>query len=218
MGLSYDYYAFSSSASGGWIIRVDAIGGHDGYMTDPYVEFGSPQQRVLQINIEQHQNGRLEILDSTRLVERMHLPADLHQELSTWGKVLKFFGLDSDQPREDGHIVYFMPERDIYGKVGTLKHLLHEVWAKWGLIAIIVVSIFGGLILFYGIFGLVVSVYRSPRKEQGAQSTDDEDKWDETGRLLDDEEEQLPIRLEDLHTPDLYSDTQGTSPLLGPKR
>jgi hypothetical protein len=197
---------------------VDVIGGHNGYMKDPYVEFDSPQQRVLQIDIEQHQNGHLEILDSTRLVERMNLPADLHQELSTWGKVLKFFGFDNDQPREDGHVVYFMPERDIYGRVGTLMHLLHEIWAKWGLIVVIVVSIFGGLILFYGIFKLVVLVYKSPRKEQGAQSTDNEDKWDETGRLLDDDEEEPPIRLEDLQALDLYPDTQGMSPLLGPKR
>jgi hypothetical protein len=192
--LSYDYYAFASSASGGWIIRVDALGGHNGYMVDPYVEFDSPLQKVLQINFEQHQNGRLEILDSTRLVERIPAPADSHQETSTWDKIRKFFGFgfEDDMAREDGHIVFLIPEWDYYGRPGTLKHLLHEVWGNypWGLVAIIVGSVLGGLTLLYGIFRFVTLVYRSPTTGQGAKNARDEEyKLEERGRLLDGEEE-----------------------------
>lgn len=218
MGLSYDYYTFSSSASGGWIIRLDALGGHNGYMADPYEEFNSPQQMVLQINIEQHQNGRLEILDSTRLVERIQLPADLQPKLTTWEKIRKFFGFESDVPREDGHIVYLRPEWDSYGRTGTLKHFLHKVWVKypWGLIAIIVFSTLGGLAFLYGIFKFVRLVYRSSPKGQSARS-DEEDKWDERGGLLDDDEEKLSIELDDFNTQDQVSDSQG-APLLAPNR
>jgi len=53
-----------------------------------------------------------------------------------------------------------MPEWDYYGKLGTLKHLLGEVWGEWPwyLIAIIVGSVVGGLTLLYGIFRFVMLV------------------------------------------------------------
>jgi hypothetical protein len=171
---------------------VDALGGHNGYMVDPYVVFDSPLQKGLQINVEQHQNGRLEILDSTRLVDRIPAPADSHQEMSTWDKLRKFFGFENDMAREDGHIVYLIPEWDYYGRPGTLKHLLREVWGNypWGLVAIIVGSVLGGLTVLYGIFRFVTLVYRSPTTGQGAKNARDEEyKLEERGRLLDGEEE-----------------------------
>ncbi len=166
-------------------------------MADPYVEFDSPLQKVLQINIEQHQNGRLEILDSTRLVERIPPPADSHQEMSTWDKIRKFFGFEDDMAREDGHIVYLIPEWDYYGRPGTLKHLLHEVWGNypWGLVAIIVGSVLGGLTLLYTLFRFVTLVYRSPTTGKRAKNARDEEyKLEERGRLLHGEEEDTPTK------------------------
>ncbi len=179
---------------------MDALGGHNVYMVDPDVEFDSPLQNVLQINIEKHQNGRLEILDSTRLVERIPAPADSHHEMSTWDKIRRFFGFEDDMVREDGHIVYLIPQWDYYGRPGTLKYLLHEVWSNypWGLVAIIIGSVLGGLTLLYGIFKFVMLVCRSATTGHGAKDARDEEyKLEEGGRLLDGEEDNTPTKLDE---------------------
>jgi hypothetical protein len=203
MSLSYDYAAFpspeTSEVAHGWIIQLDAIGGHNGYMKDPYVEFNSPEQKVLQIYIQQHKNdGILEIMDTTNLIERQRRPAASKQELSSWEKILRFLGFENEKGREPGHIVYLLPEWDHYGRVGTSKHFLWNIWGKypWGLISIIVGSVLGGLILLYAIYRFAVLVYNSP-PDSGVQSTmgvDDEDnKWEERERLLDEEEDETGV-------------------------
>ena len=106
MRLSYDYAAFPTPEMDGWIVQLDAVGGYSGYMVDPYVEFDSPQQMVLQIHIQQHGKRRpLEILNSTKLVDRIRLPAELHQDLDVWEKVLKFFGFEIEKRIEPRHVV-----------------------------------------------------------------------------------------------------------------
>jgi hypothetical protein len=103
-------------------------------MVDPYVEFNSPSQKVLQIHIQQHgKEGMLEIMDTTRLIERKCQPGAIHQEFNGWEKVLQFFEFENEKGREPGHIVYLLPEWNYYGRVGTLKHFLWESLGRMAL-------------------------------------------------------------------------------------
>lgn len=203
MSLSYDYALVPSPETNeithGWTVQLDAIGGHNGYMVDPYVEFDSPSQKVLQIHIQQHgKEGMLEIMDTTRLIERQRQPGAMQRELSCWEKVLRFFRFEAVEDREPGHIVYLLPEWDYYGRVGTLKHSLWVIWGEWpwGLIAIIVGSVLGGLALLYAIYRFAVLVYNSSPSNgvQGTSKMDNEEnKWDERERLLDEEEDETAV-------------------------
>jgi hypothetical protein len=142
-------------------------------MVGPYVEFNSPSQKVLQIHIQQHgKEGMLEIMDTTRLIERKCQPGAIHQEFNGWEKVLQFFEFENEKGREPGHIVYLLPEWNYYGRVGTLKHFLWEVWGEWpwGLIGIFVGSVLGGLTLLYAIYRFAVLVYNSS-PSNGVQGT-----------------------------------------------
>jgi hypothetical protein len=132
----------------------------------------------------------LEIMNTTKLIERQHQPGQLDQDLNSWDKVLRFFGFESKKGREPDPVVYLLPEWDYYGRVGTLKPLLHKIWGEWplGLIAIIVRSVFGGLALLYGMYKFTMLVYRSPPHTRNID--DEEGKWDERGRLLDVEGEE----------------------------
>jgi hypothetical protein len=110
----------------------------------------------------------LEIMNTTKLIERQHQPGQLDQDLNSWDKVLRFFGFESKKGREPDHVVYLLPEWDYYRRVRTLKHLLHKIWGEWplGLIAIIVRGVFGGLALLYGMYKFTMLVYRSPPQRE----------------------------------------------------
>jgi hypothetical protein len=102
------------------------------------------------------------------------------------------------EDRELGHIVYLLSEWDYYGRVGTLKHFLWVIWGEWpwGLIGIIVGSVLGGLALLYAIYRFAVLVYNSSPSNgvQGTSKMDNEEnKWDERERLLDEEEDETAV-------------------------
>jgi hypothetical protein len=202
MALSYDYAALPSpemdEAVHSWTIQLDALGGHNGYMADPYVEFNSTQQKVLKIHVQYGQDGLLEIMNTTRLIRRTRPSGDTYQDLSAWEKFLKFFGSESDKGREPGHVTRLLPEWGPYGRVGTLEHFFRQIWGQWPwfLISIIVGSVIGGFIFLYAIYRFAVLVYKSPASN-GVQDTrkgdDEEDKWSERKRLLNDEDEDEAI-------------------------
>lgn len=201
MRLSFDYITFPSSEFDGWMVELDLIGGHNGYMADPYAEFSSPEQKVLQIHILR--NGKkLAIMNTTRLVERQHLPTDLKQDLNAWEKVLAFFGFQSNEGREPGHVIYLVPEWDGYGRVGTLTHFLNRIrgdWPfPWGLITITVMCIFGAFLALLYCVALLSGIYRLGkwaqtllRGEQASKMMDEEtDKGDERVKLLEEAEDE----------------------------
>jgi hypothetical protein len=212
MSLSYDYAVLPASEANGreneWIVQFDPIGGYDGYK-DPYVVLKASQQQVLMVNVRQHaQDKTLEIMEA-KLVARERQPDHVPGEPTrlSWHaireKILRFFGQESEEGKRPGHVVYLRYEWDEYGKTGTLNHLLRNTWAdvqewQWLLISIICGSIFAGLLLFYGMFKLVIFIRRDYAERVTRFTRDEEGTFHERGRLinLDDEEETL-IDLED---------------------
>ena len=126
MGLSYEYNILPAPESMGtegvphqWIVQFDALGGNNGYMADPYAVFNSSQQKVLQIDVEQHDNGGLEIMDTTRLIERKQRPKASKQGLNLWQKLVKFLASGNDEAEDPGHIVFLQLERQSSDKKET---------------------------------------------------------------------------------------------------
>jgi len=202
MGLSYDYAVLPKEDGplNEWTVQLDAIGGQNGYQVDPHVEFQAPEQQKLQIDIKQHgHQGMLEIVGA-ELVPRelQHQPTYQDQEsagwfVSTWKKVLIFLGLRSEEG-EPGHVVYWFSESDSYGKVGTLKHFLRELWGgwRWDLVGIYAASCLGGLALSYSICRRIGAVRKAHDIEDydGRNDVDEEYKWSEREGLLGQEDDE----------------------------
>ena len=166
MGVDYEY-TFSPKAPGNavertpegagkWTLSFDALGGHNGYMDDPFAEFESAEQKVLFVDVEQDKQGVLSILGAS-LVAREHLPQPVPSK-SFWEKVWHFFGVREEM--EEGHIFYRHDEWDMYGRTGTLSNMLKEIWDgwPWSLIFIIVGSVIAGLTALYAIYRFVAFV------------------------------------------------------------
>jgi len=189
---SFDYAMFPAPENNAWTVHLDTIGGHNGYMVDPYVEFGAPEQRVLAIHLRSDMRGEGLEITGAALIEREHVPFQV--ELTRWEKVLKFFGFESCKGKEPGHVVYRIPEWDFYDRVGTLKHFLLELWGEWRwyLIAINVGSVVGGLAILYQLYKFAMEVrrimIRNDRLARGGLP-DGEDKEDERELLLNEGED-----------------------------
>ena len=186
---SFDYSVAQTPEGGSnaWTVHLDAIGGHNGYMVDPYVGFGALEQRMLAVSVKvDGATGGLEITGA-ELVERGHAPVTV--VLTRWEKVLRFFGLESCRGKEHGHVVYMLLEWDDYGKVGTLKHFLRALWGDWPwyLITIITVSVMGGLAIIYYVSKFAMEVRRIMIRNDrfcNGEILEDEDKEEERDGLL----------------------------------
>jgi hypothetical protein len=133
-----------------WTLSFDALGGYNGYVDDPRAAFESTEQKLLSMELEQDEHGVLSILGA-HLAMRKHLPEPAPQK-TFWENVRHFFGVREEV--EEGHVIFRQTEWDMYGRTGTLKNCLKEIWYgwPWGLIFIIVGSVVGGLALLYAIY------------------------------------------------------------------
>ncbi|OCK77990.1 hypothetical protein K432DRAFT_103486 [Lepidopterella palustris CBS 459.81] len=197
MSLSYDYTALPvEEIEGLWEVTFDAIGGHDGFEVDPYVVFNDSQQQRLVVRIQQDvQEKTLEIVGA-ELVERKRQPYPMPGEsggLSWWEKILYYFRPESDKGKEPGHVVYLWYEWDGYGRKGTLRHTLSEIWDwDWSLIGIIVGGTLAGLAVLYALYRLAVFLYRLKLEQlehDRRGGAYEEDRRNEMEGLLDGEEE-----------------------------
>jgi hypothetical protein len=192
-----------------WEFNVDVIGGPPGYLKDPKWGFDNPSQKMLRVVVEgtevkkgSHAGeqedslfgplGRQEKTYDYRvvhveLVEReFSFPA--RELLSFKDKISRFFGNDVWEAK--GRLVYISDEWSRYGKEGTLRNLFGDFihWYFWELIAIIVGSAAGGLLVIYGICRLFVWV-RQQRELMRWNGMDDV--WDKLRREREEEENAL---------------------------
>lgn len=161
--LSFHYTAFilpqtkSTDGTEIWGVMFDAIGGHNEYVSDPYVHFNSLDQMVLYITVEMDSDETLGILGAS-LVQRQgqFAPGFGSGEIRFLEKVWMFFGFEADDTFGPGHVIYLQNQWDIYGRRGTLKHLLTKLQGDWhlDLISIVFGSIIGFSGLLYGIYWL----------------------------------------------------------------
>lgn len=156
--ISFDFAETKSPEDNAWTVYLDAIGGHNGYLVDPYVEFIAPEQRRLAVYIQSDALGEALEIVGAKLVEREHVPIQI--DLSFREKLRKFFGVGCGAHEEPGHVVYRYLEWDDYGKIGTLKHFLLELKGEWpwNLIAIIVGSTIIGLAIIFRIYKFSMEV------------------------------------------------------------
>jgi hypothetical protein len=217
-----------------WEITLDAIGGEHGTRDNPTLIFGRPEQKMLKVvltgketeqdNIlpdlqaastlfgpfgeEQETPYEYEITDVQLVARSYKFPARSH---TVWSTIKHFFGFDPVTPN---HFVYLHEEWGSWAKKGTLKNAISIViydW-PWDLIAIIICSVAGGLLVLYGMYRLIFFGIEQKRLAQWGGM---DEAWrqirrdgEEEGRLLDSEYRDEP---DDTLPPRYTDDSPATS-------
>ncbi|KAJ4344950.1 hypothetical protein N0V95_006063 [Ascochyta clinopodiicola] len=102
----------------------------------------------------------LEIIKVEQVVRRFNFAAP---RLSFWGKIRRFFG--ADVWKEEGELVYLSDEWGVWGKKGTLRNLVGDVFHSnfVGLFFIIIGSVVGGFIALR----IIQSLYLLVKQQSG---------------------------------------------------
>jgi hypothetical protein len=194
-----------------WEITFDAIGGHSGYLADPAWTFKHPDQPMLRIIVEGYALQQEATVPDVQAASTLFGPFGEEEETlyelkisevelvhrgykflapenpSIWSRLKHFFGFDPETPN---HLIYFREQWDRYGKKDTLKNSIGQIlhWSSWPLVAAIVGSTAGGLLLLYGVYRAWLWF-----KEQGrlARWGGIDEVWRQIGDVADDEERLL---------------------------
>jgi hypothetical protein len=191
-----------------WEFNVDAIGRGARYLKDPKMAFDNTLQKMLRVVVEgtELKKGRLAAGQDTlfspfdqqeksyeyrivgvELVERA-FKFSVHKPLTLFQSISRFFGKDVWEA--PGRLVYMRNEWGLYGKEGTLRNIFGDFvhWHSWYLVGIIVGSLLGGLLVFYGMyrFFLWIQEQRELMKWDGM-----DDVWDKLRREREEEENAL---------------------------
>jgi hypothetical protein len=211
-------------------ITFDAIGGAHNLRT---VKFDRPEQKMLKVVLMGKEIDQMGVLPDLQATSSLFGPFGEEQETlyeyevldvqfadrsykfpprkyTVWSQIKHFFGFDPVTPN---HFVYLHEEWGSYAKKGTLKNAIAIViyeW-PWDLIAIIIGSVGGGLLTFYGLYRLALLGIEQKRLAQWGGM---DEAWrqirrdgDEDGRLLDDEYRDEP----DDVLPPAYRDDSSSS-------
>ncbi|KZM22027.1 uncharacterized protein EKO05_0007284 [Ascochyta rabiei] len=102
----------------------------------------------------------LEITKVEQVVRRFNFAAP---RLTVWGKIRRFFG--ADVWKEEGELVYLSDEWGVWGKKGTLRNLVGDVFHSnfVGLFFIIIGSVVGGFIALR----IIQSLYLLVKQQSG---------------------------------------------------
>lgn len=161
-----------------WEIVFDPVGGRSGVSSS--FEFDDPDRKSLLIVVagqpvkpghKKAQKGpqdgglfgsvggddvyELEIIKVEQVMRRFNFSTP---RLTVWGKIKRFFG--ADVWKADGELVYLSEEWGAWGKKGTLRNLVGNVFHSnfVGLFFIIIGSIVGGFIalrVIHSLYGLI---------------------------------------------------------------
>jgi hypothetical protein len=175
-----------------WGIMLDAIGGHDGYMSDPVWSFNNSEQKMLYISlggeeiIEDENPNEQDRQAGSTLFGPFGQVEDIRYELKIvavtfsertytfatpppstfWSKLKHFFGFDPPYPKD--HTIYLQDEWDWYARKDSLKQMWGDFihWDFWYLFWIIVSSTLAGLFVLYGIYRLFFLILEQRRLAQ----------------------------------------------------
>ena len=132
----------------------------------------------------------MEITDTTRFIEWKQRPEASKQELNLWQKLVKLLGLENDEAEDPGHIVFPQPELRSSDGEGGFRQQFRQVWGErpWIMSVVIGLGGLGCFAMLYALARFAVSIYRSSSNQvHVGVVNDEEDKYYETERLLDEE-------------------------------